>query len=246
VAVTNAARGIVRAGYLCGAAFVVVSAIQGCVHGEDWRADALWTLVFGGSALVLLWAVGTAGIRVLLRSRLPAEIARGNVAAGVAAGAHFAATGLIVAQCFYGDDVATLGISIVFFAIGQATLHLFVVLFRMLTLYAEDQEIEGENVAAALSYAGAMLAIALIVGHATEGDFTGWSTSLRAYAVALLSVLVLYPVRQLGVQTLLLRKRFSFRGGDLDRLVAQERNVGASAVEAVSYLAAAILLVGLA
>jgi hypothetical protein len=57
---------------------------------------------------------------------------------------------------------------------------------------------------------------------------------------------VLYPVRQLAVQTLLLRKRFSFRGGDLDRLVAQDRNVGASAVEAVSYLAAAILLVGLA
>jgi hypothetical protein len=48
------------------------------------------------------------------------------------------------------------------------------------------------------------------------------------------------------VQTLLLRKPFALRGGDLDRLVAQERNVGASAVEAVSYLAAAILLTGLA
>jgi hypothetical protein len=57
---------------------------------------------------------------------------------------------------------------------------------------------------------------------------------------------VLYPVRQLAVQTLLLRKPFALRGGDLDRLVAQERNVGASAVEAVSYLAAAILLTGLA
>jgi hypothetical protein len=90
-----------------------------------------------------------------------------------------------------------------------------------------------------------MLAIALIVGHATEGDFEGWSTSLRAYAVALVSALVLYPVRQLGVQTLLLRKPFALRGGALDRLVAQERNVGASAVEAVSYLAAAILLTGL-
>ena len=243
---TNAARGIVRAGYLCGAAFVAVSAIQGCVHGEDWKADLLWTSVFGGSALILLWAAGTAGIRVLLRSRLPAEIARDNVAAGVAAGAHYAATGLIVARCFYGDDAATLGISIVFFVIGQATLHLFVVLFRLLTLYAEEQEIEGENVAAAVSYAGAMIAIALIVGHATEGDFEGWSVSLRAYAVALVSALVLYPVRHFGVQTLLLRRRFALRGGDLDRLVAQERNVGVSAVEAVSYLAAAILLTGVA
>jgi uncharacterized membrane protein YjfL (UPF0719 family) len=242
---TNAARGIVRAGYVCGAAFVLVSAIQGCVHGEDWKADLLWTSVFGGSALLLLWAAGSAGIRVLLRSRLPDEIAKDNVAAGVAAGAHYAATGLIVARCFYGDDVATLGISVVFFVIGQATLHLFVVLFRLLTLYAEEQEIVGENVAAAVSYAGAMLAIALIVGHAAEGDFDGWSVSLRAYAVALASALVLYPVRQLGVQTLLLHGRLALRGGDLDRLVARERNVGASAVEAVSYLAAAILLTGL-
>jgi len=180
-----------------------------------------------------------------LRAHLPREIDRGNVAAGVAASAHFAATGLIVAECFYGDDVRTLGISIVFFLIAQATLHLFVVLFRMLTLYAEEEEIRGENVAAALSYAGATIGIAVIVGHAAEGDFVGWTSSLRSYAMALGSALVLYPVRQLGVQTLLLRRRPSLRGGDLDRLVAQERNVGASAVEAVSYLAAAILLTGL-
>ena len=133
-----------------------------------------------------------------------------------------------------------------FFVIAQATLHLFVVLFRALTLYAEDQEIMGENVAAAVSYAGATLAIALIVGHAVEGDFEGWGVSLRSYAVALASSLVLYPVRQLGVQTLMLRQRFALRGGALDRLVAQERNVGVSAVEAVSYLAVAVLLTGMA
>jgi uncharacterized membrane protein YjfL (UPF0719 family) len=225
---------------------VATAAIRGCVHGEDWRADLLWTVVFGGSALVLLWAAGSLGIRVLLRSHLPGEIARGNLAAGVAAGAHFASTGLIIARCLYGDDLATLGISIVFFVLAQATLHLFVVLFRTLTLYAEDEEILGENVAAALSYAGAMLAIALIVGHAVEGEFEGWAVSLRSYVVALASVLVLYPVRQLAVQTIMLRQPFALRGGALDRLVAQERNVGASAVEVVSYLAAAILLTGIA
>jgi uncharacterized membrane protein YjfL (UPF0719 family) len=134
----------------------------------------------------------------------------------------------------------------VFFVLGQTTLHLFVVLFRFLTLYAEDQEIVGENVAAALSYAGAMVAIAMIVGHATEGTFAGWAASLRAYAVALASALLLYPVRQLVVQTLMLRQPFALRGGALDRLVAQERNVGVSAVEAVSYLAAAVLLTEIA
>lgn len=242
----NAARGIVRAGFICGVAFVASSAIEGCVHGEDWRGDLLWTVVFGGCAVLLLALVGSLGIRLLLRSRLPAEIERGNLAAGIAAGAHYAATGLIVARCLYGDDVGDLGISVVFFVIAQLTLHLFVILFRSLTAYADDQEIMGENMAAALSYAGAMLAIAVIVGHAAEGDFIGWTQSLRAYGLALLFALVLYPVRQVLVQVLLLRQSFALRGGGLDRLVAQQHDVGAGAVEAVSYLAVAFLLTGIA
>jgi uncharacterized membrane protein YjfL (UPF0719 family) len=243
---SNAARGIVQAGFVCGVAFVAASAINGCVHGEDWRSDLVRTLVIGGSAVLVLAVAGSLGIRVLLRSRLPAEIARGNVAAGIAAGAHYAATGLIVADCFYGDDVQQLGVSVAFFVIAQVTLHVFMMLVRSLTLYAEDQEIIGDNVAAALSYAGAMLALAVIIGHAAEGDFAGWEVSLRAYVVALASALVLYPVRQLVVQTLMLRQPFALRGGALDRLVAQDRNVGASAVEGVSYLAAAFLLAGIA
>jgi len=241
----NASRGILRAGFIAGAAFVITSAIRGCVHGEDWRADLLWTAVFGGSALVVLALVGFLGVRVLLKSRLPAEIERGNVAAGVAGGAHLAATGLIIGSCFYGDDVGTLGVSVLFFLIAQLTLHAFVVLFRALTLYSDDEEVIGENVAAALSYAGAVLALAVVVGHAAAGEFLGWAVSLRAYGIALASALVLYPVRQLIVQTLILRQPFSLRGGALDHLVARERNVGISAVEAVSYVSAAVLLAGI-
>ena len=137
----NAARGILRAGFISGGAFIVTSAIRGCVHGEDWKADLLWTVVFGGSALVLLAAVGFLGVRLLLKSRLPAEIGRGNVAAGIAGAAHLAATGIIIGSCFYGDDVMTLGVSMVFFVIAQLTLHLFVILFRTLTLYADDEEV---------------------------------------------------------------------------------------------------------
>lgn len=241
----NAARGIIRAGFVCGVAFITSSVIRGCVRGRDWRADVLWTMVFSVAAVLLLAVVGSLGIRLLLRSRLPNEIARGNEAAGIAAGAHYAATGLIVANCLYGDDLGTLGVSLVFFVIAQITLHLFVILFRSLTVYPDDQEIAGENVAAALSYAGATLAIAVIVGHAAQGDFVGWLPSLRAYGVALASALALYPVRQLLVQTLLLRQRFAFRGGGLDQLIAHNHNVGVSAVEAVSYLATAFLLTGI-
>jgi len=88
-------------------------------------------------------------------------------------------------------------------------------------------------------------ALAVVVAHAAAGEFLGWAVSLRAYGIALASALVLYPVRQLIVQTLILRQPFSLRGGALDHLVARERNVGISAVEAVSYVSAAVLLAGI-
>lgn len=241
----NAARGLSRAGFLCGAAFAISDVYQGTWHGADLGRDLLWTSVFAGTALALQALAGWLGLRLLLASRLPAEIERGNVAAGLAAGAHWTATGLVVGSCFMGDEWKDLFVSTAFFALAQVSLHLVTGAFRWLTRYADDQEILGENVAAALSYGGAKIAVAILVAHAASGDFVGWGGSLQAYAVALLAALVLYPVRQVVVQTVILGEGFAWRGGGLDRRVAQERDVGASAVEAVSYLAAAFLWAGM-
>ena len=94
----------------------------------------------------------------------------------------------------------------------------------------------------AMGDSGVTVALSLIIGHAVEGTFVDWATSLRGYALALLFALALYPVRQLFVQTLLLGARFSFRGGRLDQGIAAERNLGMGVLEAISYLAAAFLV----
>ena len=122
-------------------------------------------------------------------AKLPKEIERGNVAAGLAAGSHYVATGIITSHAMAGNDLQTLGISCVFFVIGQLTLHLFVSLFRALTTYDDSEQIAGENLAAALSYAGAAIAIAIIIARATEGDFDGWASSLKGYVGVLLGLL---------------------------------------------------------
>jgi hypothetical protein len=55
-------------------------------------------------------------------------------------------------------------------------------------------------------------------------------------------VLALYPVRQIIVQMLLLGGGFSFRNGRLDREIAQDQNVGAGLLEAIGYLATALVV----
>ncbi len=238
----NVARSLLQVGQVLGAVLVAGSAVAGAVRGESLRDDALWSAAFGLSGLALLALTGRVGVRLLLRARLPAEIERGNAAAGVAAAGHYVATALIVAHAFSGNGLGEFGLSLFFFALAQLTLHLFVALFRALTTYDDAEEVLQENLAAALSYAGATVGVALLVGRAAEGDFAGWLPSLRAYAATVAASFALYPVRQLVVQGLLLGARPTLRGGRLDEGVGRERNVGMGALEGVSYVAAALLL----
>jgi uncharacterized membrane protein YjfL (UPF0719 family) len=236
----NVARAILQAGHVLAVFMVASSVVVGGVQGVHLATDALWVGAFGLCALALLEITGRLGVKLLLRSKLLGEIERGNVAAGIAAAGHYVATGIIIARNLNGTDLHALAISLVFFAIAQITLHLFVVLFRALTTYDDSEEILGENLAAALSYAGVTVAIALIVGHASEGQFVSWSVSLTGYAMALAFNFALYPVRQIVVQTLLLGCRPTLRAGRLDEGVGRERNVGMAALEAVAYLATAL------
>jgi uncharacterized membrane protein YjfL (UPF0719 family) len=242
----NAAQRLLGVGQVSAIFLVAANAVKSSVKGTDLVHDVTWVSAFGVAGVVLIAVTGELGVRLLLSSRLPAEIERGNVAAGLAGGAHYLATGIITSHAMAGSDMKTLGISVVFFVIGQVTLHVFVSLFRALTTYDDAEQIAGENLAAALSYAGAALAIAIIVARATEGDFAGWSASLHGYVGMLAGAIALYPVRQIFVQMILLRAPLSLRGGPIDRGISVERSEGIGALEAVTYVATALSITRLA
>jgi uncharacterized membrane protein YjfL (UPF0719 family) len=202
-------------------------------------------LVFTGCALVAYLLATTLLNQVLLRGQLGPEIRRHNLAAGLIAATHAVATGTVAAHCFVADSLANLPVGAVFFAVAEVALVVLSLLFRALTAYADDQEILGENMAAALSYSGLLLALALVVGHAADGAFVGWGPALRSFGLFLLWALLLYPVRQVLVANWLLGLPITWRGGALDRAIAQDRNCVVSCVEAAGYLTAAFLLSGL-
>src|SRR5262245_31544804 len=79
----NTARGLLQVGEVLGVFLIAASTVSNCVTGESLRHDAMWAATFGAVALALLAGTGRLGVRVLLRSRLPAEIDRGNAAAGL-------------------------------------------------------------------------------------------------------------------------------------------------------------------
>jgi uncharacterized membrane protein YjfL (UPF0719 family) len=241
----NDAQRIEAGGELLGVFLIAGATVRGGVEGESVARDAAICAAFGAIALVASVLAGRFGVRLLL-GRLKEELARNNVAAGVASAGQLVASALVTSRAIVGSDTHAIGPSLAFFVIAQATLLVFVSLFRVLTTYDDAEQIHGENLAAAISYSGVSMAIGIVVARAVEGDFEGWLTSLKGYGGVLLSLLALWPVRQLFVQSLLLRAPLHLRGGALDVAIMQQRSAGMAALEAASYLATALIIAHLA
>jgi len=239
---TNTARRLLSVGEVLAVFLVAVSSVRNCLRGASVLSDLIWVSAFAVSGLLIVVITGRVGCSVLLRSRLRGEVERGNIAAGLAAGAHYVATGVITSRALSGHSLKELLLSVGFFALAQLTLHLFVVLFRALTTYDDAEQIQGENLAAALSYSGVTVAIAMVIARALDGEFEGWLVSLRGYAAVLGFLFAFYPMRQLLIQSLLLGGRPSLRGGALDQGIAGDRNEGMAALEAGTYLSTALAI----
>lgn len=237
----SASDALVHGGRVLGCFPIAAQIASECVRPDG--PSVLWTTLFGVSAFVAYLAAGELGLRTLLRRSLGRELLRGNIAAATVAGASFVATGWVTGHAFAGYDARGLGLSVGFFVVALVTLHLGVVIFRAVTVYDDASQIESGNVAAALSYAGLNLAMAILVAFALQGDFESWGSSLFGYGRALAFALLVWPVRQLLVGGLLLGRMPRFRGGPIDEAVAGDRNVGVAALEAASYVGVALLAV---
>jgi uncharacterized membrane protein YjfL (UPF0719 family) len=238
------ARALARAGQLVAVGIFLPSALHPALSARH-TAGASAALIFSAVALVAFLLATALLNQALLRGRLRAEIGRDNLAAGLIAAAHAIATGNLAAHCFAADSLTILPVGAVFFGVAEVALVVLSLLFRALTAYADDQEILGENLAAAISYSGLLVALSLVVGHAADGAFVGWIPALRSFGSFLLCALLLYPVRQVVVARVLLGFPVTWRGGALDRAIAQERSWLVSCVEAAGYLATAFLMTGL-
>jgi uncharacterized membrane protein YjfL (UPF0719 family) len=242
----NVAYLLVQAGHAAAVLLLVPGIVQEALGHETLAGSVLWAAAFLAAGVALIQLVGEMGTRLLLRSTLRHELETGNVAAGVSAAANYVAVGILAAPAIAGSDLQGLGLSFAFFALAVATHAAYVALFRSLTVYDDSEQVQGENLAAALSYGGLTVAVAVVLARALIGDeFMGWGPALAGYAGVAVSALALYPVRQLFVQGLVLGRAPTLRGGALDHAIGVERNAGMAVLEALAYLATALALVQL-
>lgn len=238
----NPAMGVQISGYVLGMMLIVASVLSGSGSGS-LLIDARDVAIYGTTGIIVLALSSTLLLRVFLSAEAHESVRQGNVAVAITAAGSYIATALVIAACVSGDARGgNFLTSIVFMLAGFVALLVITYLFRLLTAYDDVQEILGGNISAAMSYAGLMIAIGIIVGHAAKGDFVDYVSSFAGFGRALLAVVALYPIRQFLVQGLLLGSGFRLYGGGLDDEISRDKNINAGIIEAVSYIGAALLI----
>ena len=232
----NAALAVSTAGYLFG----VVIALGGVLAGPSagWQADLTATALYGLMTIVMMLVASWLCEKVLLpRFDNTKEVVEDQNlgTAFVEAGVHIG-NGLILLAIQQGAGPWWVGV--VFWALAQAVLLILGLLYEMATPHDIHDELERDNAAVGLAFAGVLVGMANIVSIAVAGDFTGWGEGLITFGVdAAFGLVILLIIRRLS--DILLAP-----GVSLAAQQTQEKpRIGAGLLEAFGYVGASMLVV---
>ncbi len=233
----NLALALAVAGYYFG----LIIALGGMLEGpsQGLLEDLIDIGFYGLLAIVLLNFSSWINDKIILAkfSNQKEIIDDQNAGTGIIEAGNHLAVGLIVAGAISGQggDLMT---ALAFWIIGQTILILGSVLYNLITPFDIHDEIERDNVAVGVAFAGVLVALGNVIRQAIAGDFFSWQENLTELAAFAAFGLILLPVVRWVTDKILLP------GASLTyELVHQDKpNIGAGAIEATTYIAASFLL----
>ena len=233
----NAAFALVLCGYYLGLTFSIGGVIAGPSAGmED---DLIDILVYGPLAIFLLNLSALINDRFILSEfDIRKEILQDqNCGTGVVEFAVFVATGLNIFGALYGQG-GSIFTAIAFWALGQTVLVLVGKYYNLITKYNIHEQIEKDNVAVGIGFAGALIGIGNLLRAASAEHFISWEANLITFGLYMVVGLILLPVARILTDRILLPGRSL-----ADELVNQVKpNQGAAFLEASSYIGASFLI----
>ena len=233
----NLAFAVAHVGYFIGLLLSITSAVIG-------PSDGIWTdviniAIYGLLAILLLNISIIINDKVILRRFIVYKeiIEDQNVGTGVIEGANAIATGLIILGSVSGEGGGIVT-AVVFWAVGQILLILTSIFYSWVTPYDVHDQIERDNVAVGLGFAGAIVAIGNLIRYGLMIDFVSWQESLTNVGIDVAIGLVFLPIARWLTDKILLPGRHL-----TDELVNQEKpNIGAGLIEAFAYIGGSILI----
>ena len=232
----NVAVALAVAGYYLGLVIVLGGVVSGPASFSVVD-DVIGFVIFGLLAIVLLNLSAWINDKVVFSSfDNEKEIVEDrNAGMGAVEGGSYVAVGLITAGAMSGEGGLLPGL--VFWVSGLVALVVAGLLYDKLTSYDLHDQIEKNNVAVGVAFAGVLIGFGNIIRLAGQGDFVSWNESLTEFGYYTVVGLILLPLIRLFADKVLLP------GASLsDELVKARPNLGAGVIEAVTYLAASMLI----
>jgi len=164
-----------------------------------------------------------------------------NVGAGIIFASIYIVNALILYGCIVGESESLLsGITtfIGYWVLANVLLVVSTLVYSKSLDYDIHREIENDNIAAGISFAGALVAIGIIIMNAINHEFQDWITTIIDIVVQGIIGMILLPfVRIIADKILLPGQRLT------DEIAHQENpNYGAALMEAFCYIAASLFI----
>ena len=224
------------AGYYLGLVIVLGGVVSGPASFNMFD-DVIGLVIFGVLGIVLLNLSAWINDKVVF-SKFDNEkeiVEDRNAGMGAVEGGNYVAVGLITAGAMSGEGGLLPGL--VFWVLGLVALIVAGLLYDKITSYDLHEQIEKDNVAVGVAFAGVLVGFGNIIRLAGDGDFVSWNESLTEFGYYTVVGLILLPLIRIFADKVLLP------GASLsDELVGDPPNLGAGVIESITYLAASMLI----
>lgn len=241
----NPAVSLAVTGYYSGLVLSLGAAVVGPSRGII--LDLIDLGLYGMLGIVLLNASIFLCDRIILsRFKIEEELIRDrNLGTGAVLFGISVASGFIIFGSVSGPGGGILT-AVVFWILGQILLFIAAQVYGRMLSFDIHAEIEKDNVAAGISFAGALIALGIVVGLAAEGEFVSWADNLSGYLSYALAGLVSLPIIRWLTDVLLLpgvKLSDEIQGFRPDKTIEERGpNIGAAYIEAFSYIAGAFII----
>lgn len=230
-------------GFLLGNAAILAGAFIGPDSQGTFVRELVYYLLYAVLGICLTLFSGFIAEKCILHKfNNTDEIVRDrNIGTAAVYFGIYLASGLIISACVTGETLAGqpkwygLVSTLVYYALGMVFLILFAKLHDKLIPYSLLEEIENDNAAVGISFAGNIIAIGLILMRATVGDLGNWQQGLISYFIDITAIVLLLP----AVRILL--DRILVKGVNIAREV-RNNNIAAGLGEAFVIVAFAIMI----
>ncbi|NBC82272.1 MAG: DUF350 domain-containing protein [Bacteroidetes bacterium] len=233
----NMAFAISQVGYYIGIVLVIMAALSG--ESLGLLLDLQLIGMYGLVGIVLLnISVYINDALILRKFKVSKEILEDkNAGTGVVVAATSIATGLVLLGAFNVEGASLLD-SVGCWAIAQVVLIIGALIYNVFLPYSVHEHIEKDNVAVGIGFAGALVALGIIIQFAIHDLLNGWLDFSIALLVDTVIGFIFLPVARVLTDKILLPKR-----NLTDELINQEKpNKGVALIEAFAYVGGAMLI----